>query len=247
VVVIGETPAVGLNRNLGGGVFGSGRRVPTFSPDAVGDDAQRAHRQAIHELIARDKNHPSVVMWCLANEPDHVQPEARDYFSPLAAEARRLDPTRPVAYANALLAPPDECVITDLFDVILLNRYYGWYFGTGDLETAETELEAELRQWANLHDKPIVITEYGADAYPGLRNVVPTPWTEEYQTQLLEVYHRVFDRIDAVVGEQVWSFTDFATMPGVFRVDGNRKGVFTRDRRPKTAAFQLRTRWRNTQ
>jgi beta-glucuronidase len=244
LVVIGETPAVGLNLNIGGGVFNSGKRVSTFSPDTVGDHTQRAHLQAIQELVARDKNHPSVVLWCVANEPDHVQPEARDYFAPLAAETRRLDPTRPVAYANALLGPPDECVVTDLFDVVLLNRYYGWYFGPGDLASAETALETELRQWAELHDKPIIITEYGADTYPGLRSMVPSPWTEEYQAELLDVYHRVFDRIDAVVGEQVWSFADFATMPGVFRVDGNKKGVFTRDRRPKTAAFKLRDRWR---
>ncbi|GAA1121135.1 beta-glucuronidase [Kribbella jejuensis] len=244
IVVIGETPAVGLNRNIGGGVFGSGKRVSTFAPNAVGDDAQRAHQQAIQELIARDKFHPSVVLWCLANEPDNIQPEARDYFAPLAAHARTLDPSRPIAYANALMAAPDECVVTDLFDVVLLNRYYGWYFGPGDLESAEIELEAELRQWAKLHDKPIIMTEYGADTYPGLRNLVPSPWSEEYQTELLDVYHRVFDRIDAVVGEQVWSFADFATMPGVFRVDGNRKGIFTRDRRPKTAAFHLRARWR---
>jgi beta-glucuronidase len=56
--------------------------------------------------------------------------------------------------------------------------------------------------------------------------------------------HRVFDRIDAVVGEHVWAFADFATGPGTGRVDGNRKGVFTRDRRPKAAAQLLRRRWR---
>ena len=50
------------------------------------------------------------------------------------------------------------------------------------------------------------------------------------------MYHRVFDRVDAVVGEQVWNFADFATAPGVMRVDGNKKGVFTRDRRPKARA-----------
>ncbi|MEU7835117.1 beta-glucuronidase [Nonomuraea sp. NPDC049129] len=244
VVVINETAAVGLNRNIGGGVFSSGERVLTFSPDAVSDETRRVHLRALQELVARDKNRPSVVLWSVANEPDHVQPEARDYFAPLAAETRRLDPTRPVAYVNALLAPPDQCVVTDLFDVVLLNRYYGWYFGPGDLEAAETALETELRQWAALHDKPIVITEYGADTYPGLRSVVPNPWTEEYQAELLDVYHRVFDRVDAVVGEQVWNFADFATTPGVFRVDGNKKGVFTRDRRPKTAAFHLRARWR---
>ena len=244
IVVIGETAAVGLNLNIGGGVFASGGRVATFAPDKVSDETRRTHLQAVRELVARDKNRPSVVLWSLANEPDDVPSEARDYFAPLAAEARRLDPTRPIAYANALLGPPEQCVVTDLFDVILLNRYYGWYFGTGDLESAETALEAELRQWAGLHNKPIIITEYGADTYPGLRSLVPTPWTEEFQTEILDVYHRVFDRIDAVVGEQVWTFADFATTGGVFRVDGNKKGIFTRDRRPKTAAFHLRTRWR---
>jgi beta-glucuronidase len=57
--------------------------------------------------------------------------------------------------------------------------------------------------------------------------------------------HRVFDRIDAVVGEQVWNFADFMTTPGIMRVGGNKKGAFTRDRQPKSAAFALRRRWRD--
>ena len=49
----------------------------------------------------------------------------------------------------------------------------------------------------------------------------------------LEMNHRVFDRIDAFVGEHVWNFADFATTAGVMRVGGNKKGVFTRDRSPR--------------
>ena len=74
--------------------------------------------------------------------------------------------------------------------------------------------------------------------------MTPQPWTEEYQVAYLEMNHRVFDRIDAVVGEQVWNFADFATTPGIMRVGGNKKGVFTRDRQPKAAAWALRRRWR---
>jgi beta-glucuronidase len=58
------------------------------------------------------------------------------------------------------------------------------------------------------------------------------------------MYHRVFDRIDAVVGEQVWTFADFATRSGICGVDGNKKGVFTRERRPKASVHALRRRWR---
>jgi beta-glucuronidase len=242
IVVIDETPAVGLNTGIAGGVLG-GHRFTTFSEETINAVTQQTHRQAIRELVTRDKNHPCVVLWSIANEPESTTPAARAYFEPLAAEIRQLDPTRPVGFVNMILAPADKDVITDLFDVIMLNRYYGWYLNPGDLAAAERGLEAELNAWADKLSKPIIITEYGADTLPGLHNVTPALWTEEYQVELLAMSHRVFDRVDAVVGEHVWSFTDFATPPGVFRVDGNKKGVFTRDRRPKAAANLLRRRW----
>ncbi|MDQ3896457.1 MAG: beta-glucuronidase [Actinomycetota bacterium] len=243
VVVIDETPAVGINSGLAAGVFGAQPHT-TFSDATINATTQEAHRRAIREMIARDKNHPCVVLWSIANEPESVTPESRAYFEPLAAEARRLDPTRPIGFANVPGATPDLDVITDLFDVVMLNRYHGWYESPGDLATAEVALEAEISAWVAAHDKPIVFTEYGADTLPGLHDVVPGPWSEEYQADLLAMFHRVFDRFDAVAGEHVWNFADFATAPGVIRVGGNRKGVFTRERRPKAAAHLLRRRWR---
>ena len=242
IVVIDETAAVGLNAQLGG-VLG-GISFTTFSDETVNAATQDVHRQAIRELIARDKNHACVVIWSIANEPESWTPEARAYFEPLVAETRRLDPTRPVAFANFMAATPDRDVISDLFDVLMLNRYHGWYAQTGDLPAAERSLEEELRAWAEKHEKPIIFTEYGADAVAGVHSVTTSPWTEEYQADVLEMFHRVFDRIDAVVGEQIWNFADFATAPGIMRVDGNKKGVFTRERRPKAAAHMLRRRWR---
>jgi beta-glucuronidase len=243
IVVIDETAAVGLNMGLGGGIFGA-QGFTTFSADTINAATQDAHRQAIRELVARDKNHPSVVLWSIANEPESDTPASRDYFAPLAEEARRLDPSRPVGFVNVMLAPADKDVVTDLFDVVMLNRYYGWYVDTGDLAAAELDLEAELRAWEAKHGMPIIMTEYGGDTLPGLHMVVPTPWSEEYQAELLAMSHRVFDRVESVVGEQVWHFADFATTSGIMRVDGNKKGVFTRERRPKAVTRQLRERWR---
>ena len=171
--------------------------------------------------------------------------EARAYFAPLLDLTRELDPSRPVGVVNMFLAPADRCRVSDLCDLVMINRYHGWYVDTGDLAAAEIKLEAELRAWAAL-GKPVIVTEYGADALAGLHAVGDVPWTEDYQAAVLEMSHRVFDRVDAVVGEHVWNFADFATSLGVTRVDGNKKGVFTRDRRPKAAAHALRRRWRET-
>ncbi len=242
IVVIDETAAVGLNYSIISGFLG-GPVVPTFGPDSVNEQTQAAHAQAIRELIARDKNHPSVVMWSIANEPDSGVDEARAYFEPLATLTRELDPTRPVTFINVMLAPVGTDKISDLFDVLCLNRYYGWYVDTGDLQSAEAHLEAELRGWEASYGKPMIMTEYGADTVAGTHSVFDQPWTEEYQVAYLDMNHRVFDRIESFVGEQVWNFADFQTAVGIIRVDGNKKGVFTRDRKPKAAAHALRRRW----
>jgi beta-glucuronidase len=242
IVVIDETAAVGLNMGIGGGIFG-GQGYTTFSPETVNDQTREVHAQAIRELVARDKNHPSVVLWSIANEPESDTEAAEQYFRPLFDLTRRLDPTRPVGFVNVLLAPYPTCRVSQFGDVLMLNRYYGWYVNTGDLDAAERAWEEELRGWAS-EGKPIIITEYGADTYPGLHALMAQPWSEEYQVAFLDMNHRVFDRIDAVVGEQVWAFADFATTSGIMRVGGNKKGVFTRDREPKAAAHALRRRWR---
>jgi beta-glucuronidase len=242
IVVIDETAAVGLNLGVGGGLFLGGPKT-TFSEETIGSATQATHRRAIEELIARDKNHPSVVLWSLANEPESHTDEARVYFEPLFDLARKSDPTRPVGFVNMMFAQPDACQVSELADVVMINRYYGWYVEPGDLAAAERGLERELLAWVDRHGKPIIVTEYGADAMPGLHTLDAVVWSEEYQAALLDTYHRVFDRIDGVVGEQVWNFADFATPPSFMRVDGNKKGVFTRDRHPKAAAHYLRRRW----
>ena len=242
IVVIDETAAVGLNYSVIGGFFG-GPVVPTFGPDSVNDQTQAAHAQALRELIARDKNHPSVVMWSIANEPDSGVDGAREYFEPLATLTRELDPTRPITFVNVMLATFEQDRIADLFDVLCLNRYVGWYFLTGDLDKAARVLTRDLTAWAEAYGKPIVMTEYGADTVAGFHSATAAPWSEEFQADFLATYHAVFDLIPGVVGEHIWNFADFATQVSTHRVGGNKKGVFTRERTPKAAAAEIRKRW----
>ena len=241
IVVIDETAAVGINQSFAG-VFG-GPKFPTYGADTANQNTQAALLQAIRELIARDKNHPSVVMWSVANEAETGIPEAVEFFKPAFELVRELDPTRPHTYINVMMDPFDKCLVAPMADVICLNRYWGWYEDHADLENAEIHLERELEGWTKKYNVPIIFTEYGADTLAGAHSIHALPWSEEYQSAFLKANHKIFDRFPSVVGEHVWNFADFQTKPGVLRVLGNKKGVFSRDRQPKAAAYELRERW----
>ncbi|MCF0237382.1 MAG: hypothetical protein HUK24_02190 [Sphaerochaetaceae bacterium] len=216
--------------------------MTTFSPTTINDKTRDVHAGTIRDLIARDKNHPCVILWSVANEPASQAEGAEEYFKPLFDLARSLDPTRPVGFVNMALATYENCKVTKFADVIMLNRYHGWYSFNNDMESSEKFLREELAGWSK-HNKPIIMTEYGCDTMMGLRQIVAEPWSEDYQVMYYEMYHRVFDETPAMAGEQLWNFADFATFPGTMRVGGNKKGVFTRDRHPKTSAYTIRERW----
>ena len=243
LVVIDETPAVGLNLAFGGGANFDGKKKGTFDRE-YGLQTFPHHREVIRDLIARDKNYACVVMWNIANEPDGCGEGAFAYFEPLFALAHREDPQkRPVCIASAQMAGgPDTDVSARLSDVICLNRYYGWYEGGPDLREPSQWLRKELEEWEKL-GKPLIITEYGADTVAGLHDTTPVMFTEEYQLEYYRMNNQVLDGFSFVVGEHAWNFADFATGQGVNRVQGNKKGLFTRDRRPKLAAHYFKDRW----
>jgi beta-glucuronidase len=248
LMVIGEAAAVGQNIGISGGIGKDVSELPSvFSGDRITAETQQVHVRHVQDMIARDRNHPSVIAWSVANEPESWTQESHDYFAPIIQAAREADPSRPVATVNVMLSTPADDRVAELCDLVLLNRYQGWYVHTGDLASAERVLEDELREWISRYGKPVIYTEYGADTLAGLHDVYGRTWSEEFQDDLLAMYHRVFDRHPEVVGEQVWIFADFMTSQGIMRVGGNRKGLFTRDRAPKRAAYALRERWRGRQ
>ncbi len=241
IVIIDETPAVGLNQSFAT-MFG-GPRLPTYGPETANEKTQANLLQAVRELIQRDKNHPSVVLWSITNESETGIPEAAEFFKPAFELARELDSTRPVTYVNVMFDTFEKCVLAPLVDVICLNRYWGWYEDHADLPNAAIHLEKELKGWTDKYNVPIIITEYGADTLAGGHSIHELPWSEEYQNAYLDMTHAQFDKFPGVVGEHMWNFADFQTKPGIFRVLGNKKGAFTRDRQPKAAAHNLRGRW----
>ena len=243
IVVIDETPAVGINLQFGGGANFNGQKIGTFDKEH-GVQTQEHHKDVIRDMISRDKNHACVVMWSIANEPDSSAEGAYEYFKPLYDLARELDPQkRPCTLVSVQMgtSPETDCS-SKLSDVICLNRYYGWYFGGPDLDVSEKALRKELDAWRSI-GKPVMFTEYGADTVSGLHDTTSVMYTEEYQVEYYEMNNKVFDEYEFVVGEQAWNFADFATSQSLLRVQGNKKGLFTRDRKPKMVAHYFRKRW----
>ena len=243
IVVIDETTAVGVNLDFGGGANFNGQKVSTFDPEH-GVKTHEHHKDVIRDLIKRDKNHACIVLWSIANEPDSYSEGAYDYFKPLFDLAKEIDPQkRPCTLVSVQTAGgPDKDVSAKLSDIICLNRYYGWYFGGPDLEGSREGLREELTAWGTI-GKPVMFTEYGADTVMGMHDTTPVMYTEEYQVDYYKMNNEVFDECDFVVGEHAWNFTDFATSQSLLRVQGNKKGVFTRDRKPKLAAHYFKDRW----
>ena len=93
-------------------------------------------------------------------------------------------------------------------------------------------------------DKPVIYTEFGADAVAGIHSQPPEMFSEDYQAAMIEIYWRTLKKHPEVVGAHPWAFADFKTSQSIMRVGAlNQKGVFTRDRRPKLAAHRLRALW----
>jgi beta-glucuronidase len=236
VLVIDETPAVGLFTGWGSrdepGLFSSGRITPA---------TLREHRQLLAEMIARDKNRPSVVMWSVANEASTKEDACVDYFSNLASYARSLDPTRPIT--NVLHGDAGDEKTAHLFDVICVNRYVGWYDFTGELDVIPVVLGRILDAYRERFRKPVLFSEFGADTVAGMHAVNGGMFTEEFQEEYLARCFAVLDQRPWIMGEHVWNFADFMTKQGLTRVNGNKKGLFTRDRAPKLAVHSVRRRW----
>ncbi|XP_024082283.1 beta-glucuronidase isoform X2 [Cimex lectularius] len=201
------------------------------------------HKDSLTQLIKRDKNRPSVIMWSVANEPRTQYPESADYFRSVVQHVKSLD-YRPVTAAIAQDADYEQA--GQFMDIIGFNRYNGWYKDPGRTEVIQLNVETEAENWHLKHKKPVMIMEYGADTMPGLHIEPAYIWSEEYQVTLLSEHFKAFDNLrnkTFFIGEMIWNFADFKTEQSTTRVGGNKKGIFTRTRQPKTAAHHVRKRY----
>jgi beta-glucuronidase len=187
----------------------------------------------LQELILRDHNRASVIFWGVGNENEDS--DARlGFMRTLAQVARACDPSRLISAACLINREHFriEDRLTQHLDVIGINEYFGWY---------EQGFEGLQRLLDNSNpDRPVLITETGADAKAGHHGREDELFTEECQARILNEQVRISSAKPYICGIAPWLLYDFRSerRQTIFNEGFNRKGVIAEDKRTRKLGFQ---------
>jgi beta-glucuronidase len=200
-------------------------------------------KNQLSELIGRDKNRASVILWSVGNETPPSESRLA-FMRELVRCARSLDASRPITAAlfKSEVSPDTHVIddaLADSLDVLGCNEYLGWYDGLPD--------KADRAQWLTRHDKPLIMSEFGGDARHGRHGDKLARWSEEYQAHLYERQIAMLERIPFLRGLTPWILTDFRSprrpLPGI-QDFWNRKGLISSEGQKKQAFFTLQAFYR---
>lgn len=215
--------------------------VPVYWTIAWENPATFANARAqLLDNVARDANRASIIIWSLANETP-VSPARTSFLTRLAADVRAADSTRLLSAAmERHFDAKDKNVsvvedpLAEHVDIVAFNQYIGWYDGLPE--------KCDRVSWRIAYDKPVFVSEFGADARAGHHGPANQRWTEEFQEELYRRTLPMLERIDGLAGMSPWILTDFRSprrpLPGI--QDGyNRKGLISSEGVRKKAFFVL--------
>lgn len=174
-------------------------------PPELLDDLTENGLAQLHEMVARDRNHPCIVSWGLCNEVNGKNPNSRSFAHAMAKEARASDPLRLLTYASHTLRDDPGADMAGDFDFISANEYFGsWYPGGPEEVLAFLQ---RIRQ--AFPDKPIVVSEYGwCECQP----IIPPG--DENRVKIIEEHTRIFRESGVVAGAIYFDYNDYRTVVG---------------------------------
>jgi beta-glucuronidase len=204
-------------------------------------DKEETYANASNQLaesIQRDRNRASVIIWSVANETPRSAARL-EFLTGLIAQAREMDSTRLISAATELTDRGDEMQLNDplcaYLDVIGVNEYFGWYSRRPEDIPAIT--------WRSSHNKPLIISEFGAGAKHGYHASDSTRWSEEYQANVYRYQLAMLEKISFLRGMSPWILVDFRSprrsLPGI-QDFWNRKGLISEEGERKLAFNVLR-------
>lgn len=193
----------------------------------------------LKEMIHRDKNRASVIIWSLSNET-YSSPARNAAITHMYHTAKSLDNTRLITSAfNNMRFDGSKAYIEDelneLMDVMAINEYIGWYKtwpeGRGNME------------WISNFNKPLIISEFGGEALYGNEGnpQVASTWSEDYLAQIYKDQFEMFKKIPFLRGVTPWVLVDYRSLGRahpIYQQGWNRKGLLS-DRGDKKKAWYV--------
>jgi beta-glucuronidase len=203
-------------------------------------------KQQLSEMIRRDRDKASIILWSVANETPN-NPARTRYLTTMADLTRQLDPTRLVTAALLVRTEKNPAggttkIVDDplgnALDVIGANEYIGWY--------EQTLAGIDTTTWDIHYQKPLIMSEWGGSARAGNHAPAgtenPAIWTEEYQADLYRHQIAMLNKIPQLRGTSPWVLMDFRSPrrlnPGI-QDNFNRKGLLSDQGVKKQAFFIL--------
>jgi beta-glucuronidase len=199
------------------------------------------------EMLAWHYNRPCIVIWGCLNECDAVSEQGQHVYARVLQQIKDFDPHRQATYATHH-RKADRCL--KYADIISLNIYTGGLVGTlGEIEPVIQDLLVWIHSDSSGGGlgKPVIMSEFGAEALYGNRGRLRNHWSEEYQTAVLDECLRVYLNHPDIVGAAIWQFCDCRVTESNFKWrprSYNNKGTLDEYRRPKLAYEAVRRRMR---
>ena len=191
--------------------------VPVYQVNStyLGEPGWQARAlSTLQDNILDNRNHPSVIVWSIANElATPATAGEKSYIARAAALAHRLDPTRPVGMATSDW-PGVACQAGYApLDVVGFNEYFGWYDAGGGLTDDRDALSPFLDSWRACYpNKALFITEFGFEA--NRDGPVEERGTYAFQADAVAYHLGVFASKPWLSGAIYWDLQDFAVAPG---------------------------------
>lgn len=190
------------------------------------------------DLIERDKNRSSVIIWSIGNETPLSAPRFK-FMSNLADKVRSLDNTRLVGAALEVHRKGFDVIVDDplgeKLDLVSFNQYGGWYW---ELPKNLSKYKFQIK-----YNKPVIITEVGGDALGGFHADEDTRWSEEFQESLYKHQIPFMNTMSGLRGMTPWILTDFRSprrQHPYYQDFWNRKGLISETGKKKKAFFVLK-------
>jgi beta-galactosidase len=220
------------------------------------------HRRDLEDMVLRDRNHPSVIMWSIGNEIpeqwDKKDSSGMVIARELAGIITTLDTTRPVTAACNNPDPQNPLVLSGALDVIGLNYHHDTFadfparfpgkafIGSETVSSLNSrgmyDMPSDsIRRWPLQWDKPF--TDGNADNSCSSYDNCSAPWGSTH-----EETWKIIKKHDFLSGQFIWTGFDYLGEPTPYGWPSRSSyfGIIDIAGFPKDVYYMYQSEWTTT-